>query len=1183
MNMRRSLLVAALLLLAGSVCTFAQSSRGGMGAVPYADANGTGVTFRTWAPNASTVSVRGGFNGWGTTAMAADPSGGTWSVDVPRARAGDQYKFDVNGSQRKDPRGKRVVNSAGNSIVYDPNAFDWSGHSFGGIWRNDLVIYQMHVGTYNAESWLPSTFDQALEKLYYIKSMGFSAVKLMPVNEFPGDRSWGYNPSDPYAIESAFGGPDALKRFVKTCHENGIAVLIDVVHNHYGPSDLEMWQYDGWSQNGLGGIYFYNDWKAHTDWGSTRPDFGRAEVRDYIQGQIRMFLEEYRVDGFRWDSVYNIRNASGSWNQIGSDMLANINQMMINEFPNAFRIAEDHAFDTDIGFEAQWDHGFLNDIRWLATAQSDSDRNMDTLAHYLSNGGFNWVRYAESHDSCGDLNNKHRLPRDIDSGDPQGYWAKKRALLAHTIALISPGIPMIFAGSEMHEDWTFSNNTALRWSLTNQNAGIVRAFADLIHLRRNFHGVSGALKEPGGIQVRHVNHGAKVVGVSRNNELMIVVNASATAWGTYDMAFPSAGTWYCLYNSDSTAYDAGFGGIGPAVGGTVVADGSADATLALGAYSMQIYAQTPIPQESAAAFDPPNPSGCGTTLAITYTPGDGPLEGAAAVSASIGRNDWQNSVTVPMTADGDTWTLDYVIPDLTYELNVTFTDGLDAWDNNGGLDWTVPVSNCGDLPAEATWSPQVPQGCVPFEVTYHPNGGPLMGASNVTLFIGHNDWKNIVSLPMTQIGENEWTATHAIPDDTWELNFVFYTQTGPAEGDRTWDNNSFRNWRALVSGCASIDQPHVAITNPAPATSVSGTVAVVDLEGTASLLTGHLRWTNQLNGASGQFAYSTNWQLPSVSLAEGVNVIRVSGTNSHVNPNHGAWDSPTNAAYASGWTDGSNGGALLQPWTITGTGASLADAATEGGTLSLGSKAWALQADGSFVEAIRPFAGSLHAGDALSFVFENGGIDGTPEASVGFALENRFGQRLIEFYFYGGSTNWTLYDSAQRDSGIGWDNAPKTCTFELLTSLDYRLTVNGTVLEGELPEASELLVSRIRFWNYNAGGGNDRKFYIGDLSIAGSPLPVFTSSSEIAVTRAASALRQTSSFESTGDALIATLSSISGIDGNVWIADAILDGDWNWTPLPQADYYIQNNTVVISPPPPGRLHVFSIGTPGGTP
>jgi 1,4-alpha-glucan branching enzyme len=207
MNRRAHLPLLLLLGLTLPAAVWAQSSRGGMGAVPYADASGTGVTFRTWAPNAASLNLRGSFNGWGTTAMAPDPSGGTWSVDVPRARAGDQYKFDINGSWRKDPRGKRVVNSAGNSIVYDPNAFDWAGHSFGGIWRNDLVIYQMHVGTYNAESWLPSTFDQALEKLDHIKSMGFSAVKLMPVNEFPGDRSWGYNPSDPYAIESAVRRP----------------------------------------------------------------------------------------------------------------------------------------------------------------------------------------------------------------------------------------------------------------------------------------------------------------------------------------------------------------------------------------------------------------------------------------------------------------------------------------------------------------------------------------------------------------------------------------------------------------------------------------------------------------------------------------------------------------------------------------------------------------------------------------------------------------------------------------------------------------------------------------------------------------------------------------------------------------------------------------------------------------
>lgn len=1179
MNTKVCVLGMMLLLGAWVGHAGAQSMRGGLGAIPYADSNGTGVTFRTWAPNASGVNVRGSFNGWGSTAMTRDPSGGTWSVDIPRARSGDEYKFDIGGSWRKDPRGFRVVNSAGNSIVHDHGTFDWGDHSFNRIWRNDLVIYQMHVGTYNAESWLPSTFDQALEKLDHIQSMGFSAIKLMPVNEFPGDRSWGYNPTDPYAIESSFGGPDGLKRFVKTCHENGLAVIIDVVHNHYGPSDLEMWQYDGWSENGLGGIYFYNDWKAHTDWGSTRPDYGRPEVRDYIKGQIRMFLADYHVDGFRWDSVYNIRHASGAWNPDGSAMLADINAMTRDDFGDAYRFAEDHAFDSPVGFEGQWDHGFLSDIRGLVAAGSDSDRNMSTLAYWLSNGGFDSIRYVESHDTCGDLNNKHRLPRDIDFDNPQAYWAKKRALLGHGIALISPGIPMIFAGSEMNEDWTFSNNTALRWSLTNANAGIVRAFADLIHLRRNAHGNTDAFKDPGNIQVRHVNHDGKVVGVSRRNELMLVVNASATDYGTYAMEFPSAGTWYCLYNSDLSSYDPLFHNIGPAVGGTVVADGSAQATFALGAYSIQVYAQTPIPQESAATFDPPQPDGCGAVVTITYAPADGPLAGAGTVQAYIGRNGWQSPVAVPMTADGETWTLAYTIPDLTYELNLSFTDGEDRWDNNDGLNWSVPVSNCGDLPSEALWSPHVPQGCVPLPITYRPNGGPLMGADSVTLHIGHNGWRNVVQLPMNPSGENEWTFTYPIPDDTWELNFVFFSPSVETPGELIWDNHNNRNWRIRVSGCVAVDQPFIVITNPPPATSVSGTVSTVNLTGTAGLLTGHLRWTNQLNGTAGQIAYAPSWALPGIPLAEGVNVIRVIGTNSAVNPNNGAWDSPTNATYASGWDAGSNGGEKFQPWTLGGTGHSIATQPADP-SLSLGAQAWAMQASGGLTtEALRPFAGPLHPGDTVSWVFENGWVDTVQPSSVGVAFQNRFGQNLLQFLFQGGAQTYEILDRNPRDSEIGWSDSPHVCTLELTTPLTYRLVVNGAVFEGELAETSEVLISRIRVWNYNAGGEPEAKVYIGDLSIEGAPLPVFSYSSEIAVTRSAIGVRQTLSMQPVPGGFAAEIDNIAGIDGNIWVADSLVDSGWNWYPLERTYYSISNQTVRIIPP--GSHQIISIGHPGG--
>ena len=1180
----------AVLGLVGSAA--AQSSRSGVGAIPYADAGGTGVTFRTWAPNASTVAVKGGFNGWGSTALAKDMPGGSWngywSVDVSGARAGQEYKFAVNGAYKKDPRGRRVVNSAGNSIVYDHGAFDWGDDAnFSAIWRNDLVIYEMHAGTYNAEDWLPSTFDECVDKIAYLKALGVSAVELMPVNEFPGDRSWGYNPSDLFAIEAPHGGPDALKRFVKACHENGLAVLVDVVHNHYGPSDLEMWQYDGWSSGGYGGIYFYNDWKANTDWGSTRPDYGRSEVRDFIQAQIQSFVEDYHVDGFRWDSVYNIRTCGGTWNQNGSDLLWQVNDWLKTYHPDVFRIAEDHAFDTDVGFEAQWDHDFLSDVRWIATASGDADRNMNTLASYLGSGSFGNVRYVESHDTCGDLNSKHRLPYDIQSGDPDGYFPRKRALLANAMALVAPGTPMIFAGSEMHEWYTFSNNQALQWSLTNQNAGIVRAYADLIHLRRDAYGNTAGFKQPGNVNVHHVNNTDKVVGLVRWNnggqtdDVLVAINWSATPRTGYSMAFPSAGTWYCLYNSDLQSYDSSFGNVGPAVGGTVVA--GASASLDLGAYSMQIYSKTAIPEAPSASFDPAEPDGC-TTVAITYSPGDGALKDASPVYAYIGRNDWQSPSNVLMTASGDDWTLAYPIPEDTYRLDLSFTDGAATnaiWDNNGGDNWTLAVSNCGDLPAEVSLSPALPQGCVPVKISYEINGGPLTnGAPPVYAYVGRNVWQDIQDLALTNETGDVWSGWYAIPEDTWEIDYVFHNSSG------IWDNNDYDNWSAIVSSCMNAEQPHLSITNPAPTTSVASGVTNQSLQGAASLLTGHLRWTNTLTGGSGALSYATNWNIASVPLAAGVNLIRVSGTNSSVNPNDGAADAPSNSTYAASqtWSDGMNGGSKFQAWSLS-TGAS-AFLTVSNPSCSFGTYAWALQASGGgFIEAIRPFAASLQPGDKFSFLVENGGIDGPGECSVGFAFHNRFDQRLAEFYFYGGTTNYVYNDSAVHDTGIPWSPDAKPCSFERLDALAYRLTVNGQAFESTFADAADYGVAYIRFWNYNAGSGDDHKFFIGDLSVTGAPLPVLTYSSEIAVTRASSsnAVCQTEAVSATSNGLVATVSSMDGIENNVWGADVLVNGGWNWSPLPGSEYdvVLSNNTVVLTPVVTNGIKLISIGKPGG--
>ncbi len=128
-----------------------QSSRPGMGSTPYADALGTGVTFRVWAPNATTVAVPGSFNSWNTTAnyLAKEGSSGLWSTDVPAAKPNDQYKCHINGSiWKRDPRSRKVVNSTDNSIIYDPNAFNWSGDLRLIVTNSNLVIYELHVGAF---------------------------------------------------------------------------------------------------------------------------------------------------------------------------------------------------------------------------------------------------------------------------------------------------------------------------------------------------------------------------------------------------------------------------------------------------------------------------------------------------------------------------------------------------------------------------------------------------------------------------------------------------------------------------------------------------------------------------------------------------------------------------------------------------------------------------------------------------------------------------------------------------------------------------------------------------------------------------------------------------------------------------------------------------------------------------
>ena len=560
--------------------------RPGMGAIPGAK----GVTFRVWAPHAEKVYVTGTFDGWNKTSTPlTKEDNGYWSTKVLGAKAGDEYRYMIHTPvewklaplSRIDPYAKKVTNSVGNGVIYDTKAFDWGDDKFKMATGNELVIYEMHIGTFNVkEKGHPGTFDSAIEKFPYLKKLGINAVEVMPVAEFPGDFSEGYDPSHPFAIESAYGGPDAFKRFVKAAHEHDIAVVVDVIYNHFGPNNLDLWQFDGWSENSKGGIYFYNDRRSHTPWGETRPDYGRGEVRQYIRDNVFMWLEEYRADGLRWDMIVFIKsidgNAGNPANEIsdGWNLMQWINAEIQQRLSSKIIIAEgmhkNPWVTKDVGaggagFNAQWDADFVHHIRQAVIAQDDRSRDLGSVSkaieHRYDQDAFKRIIYTESHDAVS--NGRARLPEDIWPGKADSWFSRKRSTLAGALVLTSPGIPMIFEGQELLEDRWFQDKVPIDWSRAESEKGILEMYRDLIALRRDLSGLTRGLCGQN-IHLYHFDDGAKIIAFHRwdkkgpTDSVVVAVNMMNQNRDGYTIGFPRAGLWKTRFNSDSNKYGPDF-------------------------------------------------------------------------------------------------------------------------------------------------------------------------------------------------------------------------------------------------------------------------------------------------------------------------------------------------------------------------------------------------------------------------------------------------------------------------------------------------------------------------------------------------------------------------------------------------------------------------------------------------
>ncbi len=539
--------------------------------------HGNRAEFRVWAPFAKNVTLSGTFTPGGPAPLLNE-NDGYWATALDGVEPGHTYRYRIETEQgvleKNDPRARAITSSdRGVSVIVDTD-FDWQHDDFRLPPPAQQVLYELHVGTFNRpDASTPGTFETAIERLGYLKELGVTVIELMPVTSMAYSYGWGYAPNYIYSVETMLGGRHGLMTFVREAHKHGIGVILDVVYNHF-TGDSDLWQFDGWSEQNRGGIYFYNDARGDTPWGG-RPDYGRAEVRQFILDNITMWLTEYRLDGLRIDSTIYMRNTEGHDNDPAHDipeawfLMQDIVELAHKINPNALMIAEDCANsayitkprdETGCGFNAQWELGFPHAIR-DALGVSSTSRTLSGVRYELEKqydgNAFEKVIFSDSHDTA--ANGSVRLNDAITPRDPTSLVARQTLLLATSMMLTAPGIPMLLQGSEFLQDGAFNDWQALSWERTETYAGLLQAHRHLIDLRLNRHQhTAGLLGQH--TAVFHQDDNNAVIGYHRwdnggaGDDVIVIANFSNTAFQAYQLALPIGGAWYIRFNSTWSGY-----------------------------------------------------------------------------------------------------------------------------------------------------------------------------------------------------------------------------------------------------------------------------------------------------------------------------------------------------------------------------------------------------------------------------------------------------------------------------------------------------------------------------------------------------------------------------------------------------------------------------------------------------
>ncbi len=430
--------------------------------------NNNTCEFIVWAPLVRSISLKLLTPSERIVPLERDNQG-YWKVTVDNCSPGSLYYYRLdNVRDRPDPASyfqPDGVHQA--SQVIDHNSYVWHDAKWNGIDKKDMIIYEMHIGTFTNEG----TFSSAVHRLDDLMELGINAIEIMPVSQFPGPRNWGYDGVYPFAVQNSYGGPDGLKGLVNECHKRGIAVILDVVYNHLGPEGNYIWDF---------GPYFTDRYTS--PWGQAINFDGEHNegVRNYFIENALYWLDVYHCDALRLDAIHGIYDKSES--PFLLELAGRVQDFSVRRERKYYLMAESDLNDSaaarpaqrgGLGLDVLWCDDYHHALHTLIAGEDAGyyvdygsvdhlvkslkegfvysgeysefrKRNHGTSSRDLSADSF--IVFSQNHDQIG-----NRVKGDRIAG-LVSFEAQK---LAAGIILLSPFIPLLFMGEEYGETRPF--------------------------------------------------------------------------------------------------------------------------------------------------------------------------------------------------------------------------------------------------------------------------------------------------------------------------------------------------------------------------------------------------------------------------------------------------------------------------------------------------------------------------------------------------------------------------------------------------------------------------------------------------------------------------------------------------------------------------------------------------------